>query len=247
VDTWSAVWDQADVTDVQVAGDDVKLYTNLVYAGIEFTTQTIDATTMTDFHMDIWTPDPTAAPAIFKIKIVDFGADGVYGGGDDVEGELTFDENSIPPLVTGDWVSFDLPLSDFISAGLITQEHLAQMILSADPGPNTVYVDNVYFYNSLSDVKEIQGSIPSDFTLEQNYPNPFNPSTNIRFSLPEANQVTLKVFDMLGQEVVTLVNEFINAGSYEVTFDASNLPTGIYTYSLTAGDFQSVKKMMLIK
>ena len=99
----------------------------------------------------------------------------------------------------------------------------------------------------ISDVKEIQDSVPSDFTLEQNYPNPFNPSTNIRFSLPEANQVTLKVFDMLGQEVVTLVNEFINAGSYEVTFDASNLPTGIYTYSLTAGDFQSVKKMMLIK
>jgi len=99
----------------------------------------------------------------------------------------------------------------------------------------------------ISDVRVFPNSFPSDFALEQNYPNPFNPSTNIRFSLPEANQVTLKVYDMLGQEVVTLVNEFINAGSYEVTFDASNLPTGIYTYSLTAGDFQSVKKMMLIK
>jgi len=99
----------------------------------------------------------------------------------------------------------------------------------------------------VSDVREVENSFPSDFTLEQNYPNPFNPSTNIRFSLPEANQVTLRVYDMIGQEVVTLVNEFINAGSYEVTFDASNLPTGIYTYSLTAGNFQSVKKMMLIK
>ncbi len=142
VDTWSAVWDQADVADVQVVGDDVKLYTNLVFAGIEFTSQTIDATAMTHFHMDIWTPDPTAAPAVFRIKLVDFGADGAFGGGDDVEHELTLDDNSTPPLATGSWVSIDVPLSDFTS--LTTRAHLAQLIISGDP--NTVYVDNVYFH-----------------------------------------------------------------------------------------------------
>jgi hypothetical protein len=114
-------------------------------------------------------------------------------------------------------------------------------------GNGTIYLDNIYFSTMVSDVKEIQDVVPSDFVLEQNYPNPFNPATNIRFSLLEANQVTLKVYDMIGQEVATLVNQFMNAGTFEITFDASNLPTGIYTYSLTAGNFNSVKKMMLIK
>ena len=102
VDTWSAVWDQADVADIQIAGNDTKLYTNLVFAGIEFISQTVDATSMTHFRMDIWTPDPTALPAVFKIKLVDFGANGIFGGGDDVEHELTFNANSTPPLATGD-------------------------------------------------------------------------------------------------------------------------------------------------
>jgi len=82
VTTWSADWDVADVMDTQVAGDDVKLYTNLLYAGIEFPSPTIDATSMTHFRMDIWTPDPTGAPAAFRIKLVDFGADDAYGGGE---------------------------------------------------------------------------------------------------------------------------------------------------------------------
>ena len=142
VDTWSADWDQADVADVQIAGNDTKLYTNLVYAGIEFKSQTVDATTLTHFRMDIWTPEPTALPAVFKIKLVDFGADGVYGGGDDVEDELSFNASSTPPLVTGNWVSFDIPLSNF--TGLTTRGHLAQLVISGDP--NTVYVDNILFH-----------------------------------------------------------------------------------------------------
>ena len=144
IDTWSADWDQADVADVQVAGDDVKLYTGLAFAGIEFTSQTVDASAMDRFHMDIWTPDPTGVPAVFKIKLVDFGADGSFGGDDDVEHEITLDANTMPGLATESWVEIDLALSDF--TGLTTTGHLAQMILSGDP--NTVYVDNVYFYNS---------------------------------------------------------------------------------------------------
>ena len=101
------------MADVQVAGDDTKLYTNLVFAGIESTSQPIDASAMTHFHMDIWTPDPTAAPAVFKIKLVDFGADGAFDGGDDIEHEITLDDTTTPALATGDWVSFDIPLSDF--------------------------------------------------------------------------------------------------------------------------------------
>jgi len=111
---------------------------------------------------------------------------------------------------------------------------------------NIIYFDNIIF-SSISDVKELPNSFPSDFVLEQNYPNPFNPATNVRFSLPEANQVMLRVYDLLGQEVATLANQFMNAGTFEISFDASDLPTGIYTYSLTAGKLQSVKKMIYLK
>ncbi|GJQ62373.1 MAG: hypothetical protein SCALA702_14260 [Melioribacteraceae bacterium] len=143
VDTWSADWDDADVADVQVAGDDTKLYSNLVFAGIEFTSQTVDASGLTHFRMDIWTPDPTALPNVFKIKLVDFGADGAFDGGDDVEHELTFNASSTPALATGQWITFDIPLGDF--TGLTTKGHLAQLILVGETIP-TVYVDNILFH-----------------------------------------------------------------------------------------------------
>lgn len=142
VDTWSAGWDQANVSDIQIAGDDVKLYENLVFAGIEFTSNTIDASSMTHFRLDFWTPDNTDLPAFFKIKLVDFGADGAWGGGDDVEHEIWIDANYSTPLQSETWVTFDIPLSEFIN--LTTVEHLAQLIISGDP--NTVYIDNVLFH-----------------------------------------------------------------------------------------------------
>ncbi|MFA7329456.1 MAG: hypothetical protein WC326_00130 [Candidatus Delongbacteria bacterium] len=147
VDTWSTGWDSADLQDLQLAGNDTKLYTNLVFAGIEFTSQTIDATEMTRFHLDIFTPDASAAPAFFRVKLVDFGANGVWGGGDDVEHELLFDDASNPPLQSNTWVSLDLPLSSFV--GLSSRAHLAQLILSSSTSPavSTVYLDNVYFYD----------------------------------------------------------------------------------------------------
>ncbi len=143
IDTWSAEWDNAELEDIQVAGDDVKLYTGLAFAGVEFTSEPVDASEMDRFHMDFWTPDPTAAPASIKIKIVDFGADGAFQGGDDVEHELTLDMNNTPSWGSESWVSIDVPLSDF--AGLTTKASLAQLIISGDP--NTLYVDNVYFYS----------------------------------------------------------------------------------------------------
>ncbi len=142
VDTWSADWDMADLKDVRIGGDDVKKYSNLVFAGIEFTSQTVDASGMSTFHVDVWTPDPTAAPAVFKIKLVDFGANGAYGGGDDSEHELGFTATSTPALTTGSWISFDIPFSRF--TGLRSRAHLAQMIFSGTLG--TIFIDNVYFH-----------------------------------------------------------------------------------------------------
>ncbi|MCF8345658.1 MAG: T9SS type A sorting domain-containing protein [Bacteroidales bacterium] len=246
VDTWSADWDQADVTDVQIEGDDVKLYTNLVYAGVEFTSQTIDASAMTYFCMDIWTPDPTAAPAVFKIKLVDFGADGAYGGGDDVEHELVFDETTTPALVSEEWIHFNIPLADF--TGLTTTEHLAQMIISADP--NTVYVDNVFFHNYA--VGTGGNLISSKFDLGNNYPNPFNPTTSIEFNLNEANHVVLGVYNVKGEKVRTLVDDNLQANSHTVIWNGTDdnlkpVSSGIYFYKMRAGYYQETKKMILLK
>ncbi len=87
----------------------------------------------------------------------------------------------------------------------------------------------------------------STYGLEQNYPNPFNPSTVIKFSIPQSEFVSLKVFDILGNEVATLVNEQRAPGAYEVTFDAGNLASGVYVYTLNAGDFVQTRKLMLMK
>lgn len=97
-------------------------------------------------------------------------------------------------------------------------------------------------------VEKITSSIPTEFYLEQNYPNPFNPSTQIRFGITEASNVDLKIFDIIGREVTTLINkEFMSAGVYNVKFNASNLASGIYIYKLTTGSQSISKKMQLMK
>ncbi|HMS35142.1 MAG TPA: T9SS type A sorting domain-containing protein [Ignavibacteria bacterium] len=94
---------------------------------------------------------------------------------------------------------------------------------------------------------EVVIGIPSKYDLSQNYPNPFNPSTKISFDLPVDGKVSLKIFDMSGKELMTLVNEVKTAGYYSVSFNASSLSSGVYFYSLSADNFTATKKMMLIK
>jgi len=111
---------------------------------------------------------------------------------------------------------------------------------------NEMYVDNFWFGDPFVSV-ETQTTKHSVFSLEQNYPNPFNPSTKIKYSIPASEFVTLKVYNLLGEVVVSLVNENEPAGSYEVEFIASLLPSGVYLYKLQAGDFIETKKMLLLK
>lgn len=143
IDTWNTHWlySTAEEFYLQIAGDDVIRYRNLNFVGIEFSSQTIDATNMTHFHLDIWTPDPTNAPKSFKVLLVDFGADNTYGGGDDASHEVSI---TAPTLSTESWVSLNIPLTNF--TGLTGKAHLAQLVLSGDL-PN-IYLDNVYFYNN---------------------------------------------------------------------------------------------------
>jgi subtilisin family serine protease len=122
-------------------------------------------------------------------------------------------------------------------------------LISIQPGWDWWWaVDNVcikgYGYVGVSNN---QNNIPKEFALTQNYPNPFNPTTVISYALPKSSSVKLVVYDMLGREIKTLVNEFKQAGSYDVSFDASSLASGVYFYRINAGDFTDAKKMMLIK
>jgi len=93
----------------------------------------------------------------------------------------------------------------------------------------------------------INGNVPARYNLKQNYPNPFNPVTSIEFDLPRNEFVKLSVYNTLGQEVAVLVNNGMEAGSHTINFDASNLPSGIYIYKITAGDFTMTRKMSLVK
>ena len=114
--------------------------------------------------------------------------------------------------------------------------------ITAHPGQTNV---NLNF--NLTDVQEDHSTIPSEFNLAQNYPNPFNPSTKIRWQSPIGSWQTLKVYNILGNEVATLVDEYKPAGNYEVEFDASQLTSGIYFYKIQAGSFVETKKMVLLR
>ncbi|MBZ0204204.1 MAG: T9SS type A sorting domain-containing protein [Ignavibacteria bacterium] len=136
---------------------------------------------------------------------------------------------------------FILRLSNQISSSVSTSlnysaDGVIDLIIYDDsPGGNTPSVN-------MDDL-----TIPKSYELSQNYPNPFNPSTTIEYSIPNNAEVTLKIYDILGKEVATLVNEFKSTGTYIVNWNASNYSSGPYFYRLTAGDYTQTKKMFLVK
>ncbi len=139
-------------------------------------------------------------------------------------------------FLTGSAVgSFDLVMSNAVLADAASNNILR------DTQNGRLTIDNP------TTIEPNEGAQPENFTLEQNYPNPFNPTTQIRFSLPQSTQATLTVYDITGKSVVELISGFYNSGSYDVVFDGSNLPSGLYYYVLKAGTFRNAKTMILLK
>ncbi len=135
VATWRTDWSTATLTDTDIGGNAVKKYTDANVIGVE-TSNPVDASGMTHIHMDVWTPNAT----LFAVKLVDFGADGAFDGGDDVEQQLDFADPA-----QGQWIPYDIPLSEFTD--LTTRSNLAQFIFVGQPeGTSTLYLDNIYFY-----------------------------------------------------------------------------------------------------
>jgi hypothetical protein len=145
-----------------------------------------------------------------------------------------------------------------VSDGLPSQGSTSSVMLFGFSGQNILcgtYSTGI-FYRPLIQVVAVRngniGIFPTDFKLEQNYPNPFNPNTKIKFDISgevkrKTLDVKLMIYDILGKEIQTLVNEQLNPGTYEVTFDGSNLPSGVYFYKLTSGEFTATKKLILLK
>jgi len=104
----------------------------------------------------------------------------------------------------------------------------------------------VFFENNTTG-GDNNSNLPISYNLSQNYPNPFNPVTKINFAIPKQGYVNLKIYDMLGREVKTLMNEVKTPGNYSIDFNASNLSSGIYFYKLQVNDFVNIKKMVVIK
>ena len=174
---------------------------------------------------------------------------------------------SAPPTPSGSNLTISIPLGDSTASGggigstdnfpnlgtVLAKCDIAEIIvydtLLSDSGSLAIekYLSDKYNI-TVTGVEDSQNkNISESFALEQNYPNPFNPSTTIRYQIPTAGIVTLKIYDVLGNEVATLVNEEKSAGSYEVNFNASSLASGIYFYKIQAGSFVQTKKMILLK
>ncbi len=206
VDTWRTGWSNATLTETQVAGNDVKKYTSLDFVGIETVgPNLINATSMDTFHVDMWTPNMTT----FRVKLVDFGNDAAFGGGDDTEHELVFTP------VLNEWNSLDIPLTNF--TGLTAKGHIAQLIFSGLPtAAGTVYIDNVHF--SKKAVVGIDADSKNTLSI---YPNP---ASDILFidGLNSNETHTVKIFDLQGK----LVESHIMNNSNSININ--NLNKGIY-------------------
>jgi hypothetical protein len=134
-------WQTTVSNDFSVQGDNILNYTIFNFVGIEFSNPTVNATSMTHVHLDAFIPGPIAPGRQLRVIVVDFGANGVFGGGDDTRHSTTF---TAPFLVSQNWMSIDIPFSAM--PGLLSRSKLAQLILEGGDG-SVIYVDNIYFYN----------------------------------------------------------------------------------------------------
>jgi len=222
------VWGQSTVvTEMAIEGNNTLLYTGLNYQGTEFIAQ--DVSGMTYLHIDYWTDNSTALNffVISQTPTVD-------------SDYHTF------ALVSEQWVSVDIPLTTFPNVDL------TDVFQFKVEGNGTIYWDNFYFYSNPVGVDNRSETLPQGFALEQNFPNPFNPSTTIRYELPEEAMVNVTIYDMLGRQVKTLINQTQDAGYKSVIWDATNdygkpVSAGIYLYQIQAGEYIRTKKMVLLK
>ncbi len=220
VDTWSTVWSAGILEDITIQGNPTKKYSNLDFVGIETASNQIDATTMDFIHLDVWSSDFTS----FGIKIVDWGADAAFAGGDDTEHQI-----NITAPAQEQWVSLDLPLDDF--TGLVNRNHVAQYILVGQPSGNTtVYVDNVFFYKTPTNVEQIENS-----TIGRIYPNPVSAGNDVRIG---SDVYSIEIYDISGKLLNT---------SRSSVIETNWLSKGVYFVKITSPEGTKSTQRLSIK
>ncbi len=213
-------------------------YRSTTDGGTTWTAGYIDGSTNRARSVDIIAP--RGANNIFKVGYVQDSTAGSYGYYTGGNGTAWNQPNPMAISPVGVDSSFSKVIAGYKNGG--GDDCLA--IYSTGSGTN-VYASSSC--QSTVGVGNNNSNIPKIYSLSQNYPNPFNPTTNIKFSLPQQSFVKFVVYDILGNEVTTLINENMEAGNHEIDFNASGLASGIYLYKIEAGEFTAVKKMMLIK
>ncbi|MDD5360806.1 MAG: T9SS type A sorting domain-containing protein [Ignavibacteria bacterium] len=218
----------------------------------------------TCLRMNYWTSNPSNALSLIPENPVD-------NANMNISNNSSYDNITTTSILNDTAVSFNILLLSgqpayAFSAGNQWLGSIKFNIAASGACLNMSFVDNSAVFNNLTGlvyntgwtytnpipcfvvgIHNISTEIPKSFMLSQNYPNPFNPVTMIKFSLPHATNVSLKVYDMLGREIANLVNGFKNAGEYIVDFDASSLTSGVYFYRMEAGSFVEIKRMVVVK
>jgi hypothetical protein len=222
VDTWHTEWSSAGLQEMQIQGNDTKKYTGLNHIGAETVATQINATGMTHFNMHVWSAGFTQ----FRIKLVDFGANGVYDGvgvADDKEHELTFDAPA-----QAQWVTYHIPLSDFTN--LTTRGNLAQYIFSTSNAA-TVYADNIYFSNETT-----SGTAQFTKNTVALYPNPATSVLNLKAA--QAIE-SIAVYNMLGQQVLAAA-----PNADVATLNVAQLQNGMYVVNTVSGGVTTSQKFV---
>lgn len=210
VDTWQAPWSSAQLTDLQIQGNDTKRYSAMNFAGIELLAgNQLDLSNMTHFRLDYWTVNMNP----FKVKLVDFGNNGQYAGGDDSESELSFQP------VAQAWNTLEIPLAQFTALNSLS--HFSQLILSGEPvGTGVVFIDNVLFFDESQ-----TGLEATTVTPVLLYPNPCEDVIQIKVK----EQISLiEIYNALGQQLLTFA-----CNQNEVSVPTSKLTSGIYVVKIT--------------
>ncbi len=220
VDTWRTSWSSATLTDIQIASNDVKKYTGLDFVGVETVVSQLNITSMDSFEFDLWTPNSTT----FKFKLVDFGSDGAFGGGNDVEHETI-----ITPTLNG-WNHVSVPISAMI--GLTTKSNIAQLIFASSPaGASIAYIDNVMFSKA--------SAVGVESTRSENvniYPNPSNEILNIS---SDKNIQKVVIYNSIGQIVLT-TQESANVAKINI----AELTNGLYTVKTVINGVDTFSKIV---
>ena len=211
VDTWQAPWSQAQVTDLQIQGNDTKRYSAMNFTGIEtLGSNQLDLSNMTHLRLDYWTANMNP----FKVKLVDFGNNGQYAGGDDSESELSFQ-----PVVQT-WNTLELPLSLF--SNLSGLSHFSQLILSGEPvGTGVVFIDNVLFFD-----ESLTGLETSELNPISLFPNPCEDELHLKGTELISS---IELYNALGQQLIK-----VTCNELEAHITTTQLPKGIYLLQIKA-------------